>query len=138
VMDSTKAMSEDDKMLLNFLEHVSRSKVYFLIDQLFMMLTFAFAHTLALSKARIAANASDAVEQSRIADLEEASAQLRAELDQARARISEVESFKNVLSCSERKLKRRKLAMLKLLRVTINFRSFANTFARGCVTFARR
>jgi hypothetical protein len=53
VMDSTEAMSEDDKMLLNCLEHVSCTKVYFLIDQLFAMLTFVFVHALALSKTKL-------------------------------------------------------------------------------------
>jgi hypothetical protein len=57
VMDSTDALSEDDKMLLSCLEHVSRTKVYFLIDQLFAM-TFVFAEALALSKAWMAAKAS--------------------------------------------------------------------------------
>jgi hypothetical protein len=56
-MDSTDALSEDDKMLLSCLEHVSRTKVYFLIDQLFAM-TFVFAEALALSKAWMAAKAS--------------------------------------------------------------------------------
>jgi hypothetical protein len=53
VMESTEAMTEDDKMLLNCLEHVSRTKVYFLIDQLFVMLTFVFVHALALLKTKL-------------------------------------------------------------------------------------
>jgi hypothetical protein len=90
MIDSIRAVSEDDKMLLNYLEHVSRMKVYFLIDHLFVILTFILAQTLALSKARIAGKALAAPEWSHIAELEKDSAELWAELDQARAKILEV------------------------------------------------
>jgi chromosome segregation ATPase len=87
--------------------------------------------------------------------LEEANAQLRVELDQARANISKVEGHENILKSNysdlrndyknleviitelQRELKQRKLVMLKLLRAAINFKSFAYTFAQGCVSFAR-
>jgi hypothetical protein len=42
MVESNRAMSKDDKMLLNCLEHVSRTRVCYLID-LFVKLTCAFS-----------------------------------------------------------------------------------------------
>jgi predicted nuclease with TOPRIM domain len=47
--------------------------------------------------ARIEAKSSEVVERSCIAELEESNARLQAELDEARARIAEVEGRKNIL-----------------------------------------
>jgi chromosome segregation ATPase len=69
----------------------------FWLNQLFALLTFVSAHTLALSMAQIVAQASEAVELLCIVELEEANAGLRAELDEAHAKNSEVEGRKNVL-----------------------------------------
>jgi hypothetical protein len=41
-VDSTGAPSEDDKMLLNYLEHVSHLKVYFLIESTICDTDFCF------------------------------------------------------------------------------------------------
>jgi DNA repair exonuclease SbcCD ATPase subunit len=68
--------------------------------RLFAMLTFIFLQALALSKARIAEKASEAVERSRVTELEKTNATLRAELDQARAKNSEVEDRENRLKAN--------------------------------------
>jgi hypothetical protein len=76
MIDSIGAMSEDDKVILSCLEHVSRPKVYFFIEQLFAILTFIFTHALALSKSRIAGKALEATERSCIVELETNNAML--------------------------------------------------------------
>jgi chromosome segregation ATPase len=68
-------------------------------------MTFVSAHTLALSMGQIAAHASKAAELLRTVQLEEANAGLRAELDEAHAKISEVEGRKNVLKSSYNSLR---------------------------------
>jgi hypothetical protein len=98
-VDPVGAPTQDDKMLLDYLKHVSQPKVYFLIESTICDTDFCFCTGTCLSRARIATKASKAAEQSRVAELEEANAwlRLRAELEEARAKKSEAEGRENVL-----------------------------------------
>jgi archaellum component FlaC len=59
-----------------------------------------FAQVLALSKSMVAKRASEASQQNRVAELEQANAELRAELGQSRIKIAEMEERQNSLHSS--------------------------------------
>jgi hypothetical protein len=100
MVEPAGAMAEEDKMLRNCLEHVSCTRVYCLLVDCFVRLTFAFVQALALSKSRIASKFTEAVERSRVTRLVEMNTRLLAELAKSRSRVAELEGPENVLKVS--------------------------------------
>jgi hypothetical protein len=89
---------EDDRALLNYLEHVSYAKIFIWLAVLCWADVLFFPYALHLTKSRIAEKSAVVQQNARVVQLEEANAQLLEELDAAQSRLAEVEHHEHALT----------------------------------------